>query len=198
MHLSTPLLASAALAATAFLATPVQDERRPPKAPETAGAAKIEMPVAQVGPEHARLAKRVGTWDVTITMGGEARSTSKGVDRSRLLGERWLISDFEADFMGAPFQGHGVMGYDPLAKKYVQTWVDTSTERPIVSEGTYDESGRTLTMRITPGSRDSATGQTAEEKHVSRWIDDDTMVFELYVGGEAHPMVMSVEYKRRK
>jgi len=182
---------------TAFLAAAVQAPE--PKAPrEAAPRTEPEMAIVQTGPEHTRLAKRVGTWDVTLTTAedGGSESTFKGVDRSRMLGGRWLISDFEADFMGSPFQGHGVMGYDPLEKKYVQTWVDTGSERAVHSQGSYDESGRTLTMKTE--SRDPSTRKSVEEKHVSRWIDDDTMVFEMYRGGEGHPMVLKVEYKRRK
>lgn len=123
--------------------------------------------------EHERLQKDVGVWDAEIktwTTGPEGEPTvSKGVERNRLLhGGLWLISNFEGDFAGIPFVGHGQTGYDPGKGKYVGAWVDSMSTRVMVQEGTYDEASETLTLE---GELESPTGQVLEQQTVSRYKD---------------------------
>ena len=63
-----------------------------------------------------------------------------------------------------------------------------------LSEGTYDE--RTRTMTMTAKGMDMATGRPVDQRHVSRFIDDDTAVFEMYQGSATTP-ILTIEYKRR-
>src|SRR5207237_6024874 len=98
------------------------------KKKESAPPQGQEMPIPKPGPEHEILKKDVGVWDATVetTMepGGKPNVT-KGVETNTLLGGGlWMVQDFKGEFMGVPFQGHGVAGYDPFKKKYVGTWVD--------------------------------------------------------------------------
>ena len=47
-------------------------------------------------------------------------SVSKGVEVDKLMpGGLWLMNDFEGEFGGMAFHGHGVNGYDTQKKKYV-------------------------------------------------------------------------------
>ena len=193
MTLRIPLLATVVLAAAAFLsASALQDKK-----PDPAGGPPMDMPMGQAGPEHALLKKMAGTWDTSMKfmMPGMPPDISKGTETSRMLGDLWLLSDFEGTAMGAPFKGHGIMGYDPAKKKYVGVWVDTMTTHPQLSEGTYDASTRTMTM--TAKGTNMMTGEPVDERHVLRCIDDDTMVFEMYQGSATTP-ILTIEYKRRK
>jgi hypothetical protein len=193
MSLRIPLLATVALSVAAFVAAAaVQDKKQEP-----AGAPPMDMPMTQAGPEHALLKKMAGTWDTTVKfmIPGMPPDISKGSETSRMLGDLWLLSDFEGTAMEAPFKGHGIMGYDPAKKKYVGVWVDTMSTHPQLSEGTYDE--RTRTMTMTAKGMDMATGQPVDQRHVSRFIDDDTAVFEMYQGSATTP-ILTIEYKRRK
>ena len=97
--------------------------------------------------------------------------------------------------MGTTFKGHKIMNYNPAKKKYVGVWVDTMTAHPQLTEGTYDESTRTMTM--TAKGTNMMTGEPVEERHVSRFIDDDTAVFEMFQGGAKEP-ILTIEYKRRR
>jgi Protein of unknown function (DUF1579) len=77
-------------------------------------------------PETDVLKQWVGDWDATIESTGRDGKpvTNAAKTTVTLLGKRWLITDFEGTFLGAPFIGHEVLGYDPLDKKYVLNWVD--------------------------------------------------------------------------
>ncbi len=86
------------------------------------------MEMMQPGPEHARLAKTVGTWKVACTcwMPGDAtpkKSTGTAKVTSVFDG-RYTREEFHGEFDGKPYQGVGTMGYDRAAKQYVCTWYD--------------------------------------------------------------------------
>lgn len=143
--------------------------------------------------------KSVGVWDATMHMGGEAGGGGEatGVETAELLGDLWVLSKFEMDFGGMPFQGHGVMGYDPNKKMFVSTWVDSMQPFISMMEGTTDESGRISTML---GEWPDQGGTMQKWKSTSEWMDDDHRTFKMFMGdkdGEFNEM-MSIDYSRRK
>ena len=151
--------------------------------------------------EHAALARDEGMWDTTveIPMGppGSKPESSKGVETDSLCcGGLWLVKDYKSDASKSPFQGHGIIGYDPARKKYVSVWVDSELTTPMISEGTYDSSTRTMTMR---GSM-SANGKELRWRDVTVWKDDDTRKFTTYrpgPDGRESPS-MTITYARKK
>jgi hypothetical protein len=150
------------------------------------------------------LKKDVGTWDATVEIlmmppGTPPSPPSKGTETSTLgPGGLWVISDFKSEMMGAPFQGHGVMGWDPAKKKYVGTWVDSMTTSVAVTESTYDPASKSMTGWIE--APDHHTGKPTKMKAVTQYKDDDTRVFTMYMtgpDGKENPG-MRITYKRRK
>jgi hypothetical protein len=97
-HLCLTALAGATLTATAAFALVSQEP---------------EMP--QPTSEHAFLMKRVGTWDTAIEMWAAPGDpmTSTGTEVNTALGSFHLLTEFESDMMGMPFQGHGISSWDP-------------------------------------------------------------------------------------
>lgn len=72
-----------------------------------------------------------GTWDADVTFfqDGKPSGQAKGVQVNTLLANgHWIVNDFRIPASGTlpAYQGHGVWGYDPVAKTYVNTWVDTN------------------------------------------------------------------------
>jgi hypothetical protein len=100
--------------------------------------------------------------------------------------------------MGAPFTGHGTMGYDQQKQKYVGTWIDSMKSGLFISEGTGDEHGKVFTM-IAQGYCD-AEGKAITMKQVSEIKDHDhwTLTF-LSPNPDGKEAVMgTIEYTRRK
>ena len=66
-------------------------------------------------------------WDAAITFfddAGKPTGTAKGVQTNVLLvNGHWVTNDLMVQGK-EPFQGHGVWGWDAVAKQYVDTWVD--------------------------------------------------------------------------
>ncbi len=152
-------------------------------------------------PEHKAMAREEGTWKAEskfwLTPETEPM-VSEATESNKMFGELWLLSKYEGNVMGMPFKGMGTMGYDPVKKKYVGTWVDTMNPHMQTMEGEYDVETHTLTMYST--GIDVMTGEEKTSKLVSRYLDNDNKVFEMHalVPGETDQYwkQMEVTYKR--
>jgi hypothetical protein len=153
------------------------------------------MSLPKPGPELQTLKSTVGTWDATVEMtSAPGAPTSKGTETVKEVGGLWFVADFKSEMGGAPFEGHGVSGYDTVKKKYVGTWVDSMTTSMMSSEGTYDAAKKTMVDTMSGIGMD---GKPAKWKAITEWKDDDTRVFSLFDEGKTVPS-MRITYKRRK
>jgi len=97
---------------------------------------------------HAKelLKSFVGTWDVDGSFMG---MPSKGVETNTLLTHGLcVVTDYHAP-MGpaAEFEGHGLMGYDPMKKKHVSVWADSMSGGVMTSYGDCDGRPNTMARR---------------------------------------------------
>lgn len=159
----------------------------------TAAARAQEMQMPKPGPEFEPLKKLVGTWDCDVkSMGQESKGT---MVYKMDLGGLWLVGKFEGGFGGMKFEGRSLDSYDARKGKYVSVWVDSMGTTPLVSEGTYDKEKKTMTMT---GEGPGMDGKMQKMKMVTEAKDDDTLVFNMYMGGSEDQPMMTINYKRRK
>ena len=97
----------------------------------TAATSDAQTSAAAPGDIYAPLAMEEGTWDADVTFYEADKPTSRatGIQINTLLKNRhWIINEFRipASDTTPAYEGHGVWGYDPVAKTYVNTWVDTN------------------------------------------------------------------------
>lgn len=164
--------------------------------PAALAAQGMEMP--KPGPEHQKLAKTAGTWDAVVesmTMDGKPEKT-KGTAERKTFGAFWLTEDFTGTFAGMAFQGHGVLGYDPIKHKYVESWSDSMSPVLMVLEGTFDKDGKVLTMT---GQGPGMDGKMVTMRAVTTCKDDNTMVFEMFGPGPdgKDAKMLTITYTRR-
>ena len=161
-------------------------------------------PVQKPLPEHKILAADEGTWDATIKMyagGPDAEPTvSKGTEINEILpGGLWVLSKFEGDFGGMKLLGRGQFGYDPVEKKYVGTWIDSTSTILSVLEGDYD--AKTKTMTFVGDGYDPVQKAKFSQKMVTQSKDDGTRIFSLYMKFEGRPAevkFLEITYTKRK
>ncbi|MEM9754193.1 MAG: DUF1579 domain-containing protein, partial [Planctomycetota bacterium] len=130
-------------------------------------------------PEHELLKRFVGSWDAIGRCDGGPDAepmTSEGTIESRLIGERWVENRHRTDAGGFEVLGVQTIGYDPIKKKYVGTWVDTMQNHLWVYEGAFDEATQTLTLNA-EGPNPMAGGETALFRDAFRFTDRGTIVF---------------------
>lgn len=162
--------------------------------------------VAAQGPippteEHQALRREAGVWDATMKLwimpNQEEPMVVEGTETNRLLGSFWLISKFESQFGGVEFTGHAQLGYDPVSKKYVGTWIDTMTPYMATMEGDRNQESDTLTMVST--ARDPQTGKISTTTNVTEFVDENTKTFTMYQGDPDDQnawKMMEIHYKR--
>jgi len=155
--------------------------------------------------QYKILALSEGEWDADVTMtmpgpdGKVTTSKSKGMESNRLLGGKWLISDFKGEFFNTVFEGHGQNGYDTKKAKYVATWVDTMSTHIDFMEGTYDEKTKTLTLNA--DTEEPNSGKPMKLRLETQFKEDGTRVFTEYVqmeGQKEFAKFMEVTYTKRK
>jgi hypothetical protein len=163
-----------------------------------------ESPGGPPLPQHKILAQEEGEWDADVTMtlpgadGKIATSKSKGVETNRLLGGKWLISDFKGEFLNTPFEGHGQNGYDAKKGKYVATWIDAMSNHIDLMEGTYDEKTKTLTLNA---DTEDPSGKPIKLRLETKFKDDGTRTFVEFVqveGQKEFSKFMEITYTKRK
>lgn len=172
------------------------------KAPAGKDAQAMEqmMKLAAPGPEHARLQKLQGQWDLAITMSmtpGQPTQTKATATCQTLMDGRFVEENTTGDMMGQPFFGKGISGYDNITKKYVSIWIDNMGTGIMRSEGVADKSGNVI--RWTGESSDPMTGKVAKFRMVTTFKDDNHHTFEMYGKGPdgKEAKMMTIDYARR-
>lgn len=91
-----------------------------------------------------------GEWDAEITFYKDDKPADHAKGRqinTRLINGHWIVNQFDIPAMGEypAYSGHGTWGYDPVAKTYVGTWVDTNDLTVRTDYGFWDAKEMTMT-----------------------------------------------------
>jgi hypothetical protein len=141
------------------------------------------MEAATPGPAHKALEAFVGDWDVASKWWwtpDAPPAESKGVSKVRaILGGRFVQEDHDGQFMGKPYKGLGVTGYDNFKKKYVTFWIDDSGTGMFTTEGAASGDGKEFTLM---GKMDDpASGEKDKPvKCIIRLVSSDKRIMEMH------------------
>lgn len=157
------------------------------------------MAAGAPGPQHEMLTARAGTWTVKGQMwehpGAEAMPMDAKATTEVLLGGRYTVEDFRSDFMGMPFEGRLIQGYDNLSERYWSLWMDNMSTGGWLSYGVETAPGvieyvGTATDILTPEGR---TTRITTTNH-----DDGSYTMKMYDWreGEGEFQSMELHYTR--
>jgi hypothetical protein len=147
-------------------------------------AAQMEMmeKLMKPGEFHEHLKNFVGTWSADAKMWMEPNAPpviSKGQATFKLIFDgRFLYGDFVAEFMGAPFKGINIMGYDNGKKEFFSIWLDNSNTGLLSSTGTYDPATKKYKFRAE--MFDPLSGQILEMREEAYFASEDEYVSVTY------------------
>ena len=196
-------VAFAALAGLLALPVAAEDKKAgAPAMPNQEEMMKAWMEVATPGKPHEMLAKSAGNWTTKtkswMVPGKPPEETEGTAEMKMVLGGRFLDQHVKGTMMGQPFEGMGQTGYDNYKKRYVSTWMDTAGTTIMMMTGTWNEAKKSCTM--TGMVDDPAFKKAIKVSSVTKMIDDDHQVFEMYSPGpDGKPMkVVEVTYTRKK
>jgi hypothetical protein len=105
------------------------------------------------GPMHKHLDALVGDWTFT----GKWRMAPEDawqdfeatVEREWILDGRFIHETVKSEWMGQPFEGMGLIGYDNLRKQYDMIWVENASTATFHSTGKADPTGKIFTFEGT-------------------------------------------------
>ncbi|HEU4395214.1 MAG TPA: DUF1579 domain-containing protein [Planctomycetota bacterium] len=150
---------------------------------------------------HKKMAAMDGEWVVTGKMWmapDKPAMEFTGTAKNRMLFDgRYQVQEFDSAFMGMPFQGFGVTGYDNMTKEYVSIWLDSMSTAVMVSRGKADESGQPTYV----GEFVDGMGRKQVMRMKEKLVDKDTMNFEAWNKSPKFPdefKSMEMTYKRKK
>jgi len=158
------------------------------------------MVLANPGPEHAELRKAAGTWSCACKSweapGAEPRESTGRSVQKMVLGDRFLMQEYEGDMMGAPFQGIGFTGFDNATRKYEAVWMDSMGTGIMRMTGTETEKGKAWVYH---GSFFGPGGAEYRVRHLMRKVSDDEFVLEIWCDmGQGDMKCMEMTYTRAK
>jgi len=150
---------------------------------------------AAVNENHKQLQKLVGTWTTVSRMwmepGKPPVETTGTAEVKSILGDRYVEEHHAGTFMGKPFNGQGMTGYDNLRKKYVSTWVDNAGTGIMRMEGSYDAAKKTMTMIAE--EIDPMSGKLKPFKITDTFDSDKQHTFAMFEAGPDGKEVKSFE-----
>ena len=170
-------------------------------------SAATEDPMARMqkmgtpGEHQKHLAKLAGNWETIGTFwmepGAPPLKSSGQAESKMIMGGRFLESHFTGDFMGQPFTGMGIEGYDNDLQKHIGMWIDSSGTMMLTYEGTCSDDGKVLTTYS--DFKDPATGNPVKMKNVTTRVDENHFKMESFIemGGNSFK-AMEIDYTRKQ
>jgi hypothetical protein len=157
------------------------------------------------GPEAARLERRVGTWDVVMTLRPTPESTPVVV--KGLIAERTMIGLYLQEIM-RPAEGSGISDFrrlEYLTYNRVETrwqYVSMDTRVPVglmPATGFGDDAASNITLYFQnfaiPGFGPELEGRLLRARHVTTSESDDRDITRQYWIGVGRPEWLAVQYE---
>jgi hypothetical protein len=155
---------------------------------QTQEETKAMMDYATPGAIHKMMAKSVGSWSGAVTMwmqpGAPPMTSTSEAQNDTILGGRYLQVKNTGNFMGMPFEGISVIGYDNAKKIFVNSWIDNMGTGMTYLTGTWD--AKSNSINFTGSVVDPMSGKDVPVRQVLRIVDDNTQVMEMYTMGNGH------------
>lgn len=150
---------------------------------DSATANKAWMDYATPGDMQKMLAKSDGMWigETTIWMedGGKPMTSKSEATNKMVFDGRYQVSEHKGNFMGMPFEGMSITGYDNAKKKFVSNWIDNMGTGIMHTEGDWNASKKSIEFngKMTDPSR---PGKDCDVREVYTFVDDTHQTMEMY------------------
>lgn len=160
---------------------------------------KIWMEYMTPGAMHEIMAKQAGTWKMVSKMWMDPNTdpiVSEGtVDAEMILGGRYLKMVAKFPMMGMQTEGWMLEAYDNGKKEFINVWIDNMGTGVAISIGKFDETTKSI---IYHGKMyDPLAGKDTDFKSVSKMINDNEMIFEMYGNFDGKEVkMMEISYTR--
>lgn len=165
---------------------------------ETAG----ETPSAIAADVYLPMKLEEGTWDAEVTFYTADKPTGHdtGVQINELLANgHWITNDFRiaASKEFPAYQGHGVWGYDTVAKTYVDTWVDTNDLSVRTDYGFWQADTQTMTWS---SKQSDGKGHFVDYRMIEEFKGEkrSLTIYQLGLANPIQHLLIKMDFTRRK
>ena len=162
------------------------------------------MPMkAEPQPEHRWLQQLVGEWtsEGEANMGpGKPPEKFTSTETVRSLGGLWVLGESQGEMPGGGTATMQItLGYDPLKKRFVGTWIGSMMTYLWVYEGSLDATRKILTLNA-EGPSMGDEGKLVKYRDVIEIKSDDHRVLTSHMLGDdgAWRQFMVAHYRRSK
>jgi len=152
--------------------------------------------------EHHWLQQLVGEWtyECEMIMGPDKPSeTYSGTETVRSLNGLWTLCELRGEMPGGGTSTMVItLGYDPMKKRFVGSFVGSMMPVMWVYEGTLDEAEKVLTL-VTDGPDFGVEGRTTKFRDVVEIKSNDHRLFTSYMLSEdgTWQHLMTMRYRRK-
>ena len=171
------LTGGAVLCLLAFAAPLAAQEGEQEMSAETASMMEAMEEAGTPGAVHEALARTAGTWKATVKfwMGpeGEPEVMEATSTIEPIMGGRFVKETVESEWMGKPFHGVSIVGYNNLTGECEAVWYDNMSTALYRYSGSVNEAGDEVTLK--GKYKEPGTGTWVETRSV-RKIEGDRMV----------------------
>lgn len=159
----------------AFIALASAEGQEARKPAETSSEAQSRL--AGPAPEHDKLARYSGAWDLQVKMGS---LTYQGAATNRMtVGGRFLQVEYQARGTKGATEGIFVAGFDPRHQRHTLIAMDSFGPYFVTSQGKPDDSGKLRLLGSDDDPTMKAMGFTKEFVHVVDFKSADEFVIEV-------------------
>ncbi len=161
------------------------------------------MEKAESQKEHQWLQKLVGEWTYegdAVMEPGKPREKFEGTESVRSIGDLWVLGEGRGEMPdGSPATMIITLGYDPLKRRYVGTWIGSMMTHMWVYDGELDADEKVLTLS-SDGPSMKKEGKLGKFKDVIEIQDDDHRTLTGNMLGEDGKWqeLMTARYRRTK
>ncbi|MEM7163998.1 MAG: DUF1579 family protein, partial [Planctomycetota bacterium] len=151
--------------------------------------------------EHAELAKTCGDYtfvgELHMMPGQPPQEMTGTAKRTMIMNGYYLQEDFKSTFMGQPFEGRLIHGYDTINKEHVSVWIDCHSPYMTISRGNKKADALSL-VGMMP---DMMSGNLKKTRSVVKVEDQGKITYSSYdiAGGEGDKdrLTMKITYKKQ-
>lgn len=161
----------------------------------------VAVAVKAVAPAQSATAKTAagalagycGKWSTIMSMGPtDGQDGDKGTEvTSAICDGRWLWSDFQATFMGSPFEGHCLTAFDN--GKVTNYWIDNTT--PFVSKLVGNHDAKSGNLELT-GQVIDPLGNAMDTVEKCTWKGEHAREQTMEFKSPAGAMTLKIVYTR--
>jgi hypothetical protein len=156
---------------------------------------EMMMKLMTPGAPHQHLATMAGKWTTTQTMyvEGSPQTSTGTYEGEVVLGGRYVLGRFKGAYMGQPFEGLSLDGFDNGKQEFFSIWLDTMGTGYYLTHGTASADGKTVSHKgtMTLGPLEMPT------RAETVFVDKDTVTFTMWQSmGGPEMKSMEMTYKR--